>query len=90
MLKLTYPDGTIAEADDKEAQETLLADATRRRAYTVEALAERLDISQRCAYDLIRNGKIDYACAGGTKGYRVGEPAVERYLNGLPPLTAAS
>ena len=89
MLRVTYPDGTIAEADDQEAQQVLLADATRRRAYNVQALAVRLGISERCTYDLIREGKIAYACAGGTKGYRIGEPAVERYLNGLPPLSAA-
>lgn len=89
MLRVTYPDGTIAEATDKEAAEVLLTDATKRRAYNVQALAVRLSISERCAYDIIREGKIAYVCAGGTKGYRVGEPAVERYLNGLPPLSAA-
>jgi excisionase family DNA binding protein len=90
MLKVTYPDGTVAEATDKESEQTLLADANKRRAYTVQALAVRLNISERCAYDLIREGKIAYVCAGGTKGYRVGEPAVERYLNGFPPLTPAA
>lgn len=48
-------------------------------------LTERLDISERSAYALIRDGKIGY-CLCGSKNYRVGERAVRRFEDGLPPL----
>jgi excisionase family DNA binding protein len=37
-------------------------------------------MSQRSAYDLIREGRIRYACAGA-KNYRVSELAVHEYLD---------
>ena len=54
------------------------------RAYSVKALAVRLNISERSAYELIRTGQIGYCCAG-QKNYRVSERAVRRFEDGLPP-----
>ena len=48
-------------------------------------LTERLDISERSAYALLRDGKIGY-CLCGSKNYRVGERAIRRFEDGLPPL----
>ena len=50
-------------------------------------LTERLDISERSAYDLIREGKIGY-CLCGKKNYRVSERAVRRFEDRLPPQLA--
>ena len=42
-------------------------------------LAQRLRISERTAYELLREGKIRYSCAG-KKNYRVSELAVREFL----------
>ena len=42
-------------------------------------LTQRLRISERTAYDLVRDGKIRYTCAG-KKNYRVSELAVREFL----------
>ena len=42
-------------------------------------LTQRLFISERTAYDLLREGKIRYTCAG-KKNYRVSELAVREFL----------
>jgi excisionase family DNA binding protein len=77
MFRTTHPDGTSTEISDDLAK----------KVYTVASLAERLEISERSAYDLIRKGHIAYCCAG-SKNYRVGEPAVQHFLLGLRPLAA--
>jgi excisionase family DNA binding protein len=77
MLLTTYSDGTKTE----------LLGTTAQQVYTVAELAARLKISERRAYDLIRNGEIAYCCAG-SKNYRVGEPAVQHFLLGRRPLAA--
>lgn len=77
MLLTTYSNGTKTELAGEAAQ----------MVYTVAELAARLKISQRSAYDLIRNGEIAYCCAG-TKNYRVGEPAVQHFLMGHRPQAA--
>lgn len=79
MLRLTYPDGTVAEAHDAAAESRLLEAANTNRVYTVKTLAQRLDISETGAYNLIRNGEIRYVCAG-KKNYRMSEKAVREYL----------
>jgi excisionase family DNA binding protein len=84
MLRLTYPSGVILEATDEASQQLLLEEQRHHQVYTVTELAARLRISERSAYDLVRNGEIAYACCG-TKNYRVGEPAVQRFLLGLRP-----
>jgi excisionase family DNA binding protein len=83
MLRITYPSGAIIEATDEASQLLLLEEQWQQQVYTVTELAVRLKISERSAYDLIRNGEIAYACCGA-KNYRVGEPAVRRFLLGLP------
>ncbi|MGI4738498.1 MAG: helix-turn-helix domain-containing protein [Janthinobacterium lividum] len=85
MLRLTYPSGAILEATDEASQQLLLDEQQQHHVYTVAELAVRLRISERSAYDLIRNGNIAYCCCG-SKNYRVGEPAVRHFLLGLPPL----
>jgi excisionase family DNA binding protein len=77
MLLTTYSDGTKTELAGTAAQQV----------YTVAELAARLKISERRAYDLIRNGDIAYCCAG-SKNYRVGEPAVQHFLLGRRPQAA--
>ena len=77
MLLTTYSDGTKTELSIPMAQQV----------YTVSELATRLKISERRAYDLIRNGEIAYCCCGA-KNYRVGEPAVQRFQQGLRPVAA--
>jgi excisionase family DNA binding protein len=77
MLLTTYSDGTQMSLSAAAAQQV----------YTVAELATRLRISERRAYDLIRNGEIAYACCG-SKNYRVGEPAVQRFLQGFTPVAA--
>lgn len=47
-------------------------------------LTQRLDISERSAYDLIREGKLRYTCAG-KKNYRVSELACREFLGDAPP-----
>lgn len=84
MLRLTYPIGVILEATDEASQLLLLEEQQQHQVYTVTELAARLRISERSAYDLIRKGEIAYACCGA-KNYRVGEPAVQRFLLGLQP-----
>jgi excisionase family DNA binding protein len=85
MLKLTYPSGIILEATDEASQQLLIDEQRQHQVYTVTELATRLRISERRAYDLIRGGEIAYACCG-SKNYRVGEPAVQRFLLGLRPI----
>lgn len=87
MLRTTYSDGTIVEATDPTSQQHLAEVLLNSRTYTVKTLAMRLEISERSAYELIRQGLIGYGCAGA-KNYRVGEPAVQRFLLGLAPLAA--
>ncbi len=48
-------------------------------------LTERLDISERSAYQLLRDGKLGY-CTCGRKNIRISERAVRRFEDGLPPL----
>lgn len=47
-------------------------------------LTQRLDISERSAYELLRTGELRYTCAG-KKNYRVSERAVREYLGDMPP-----
>ena len=47
-------------------------------------LTIRLGISQRSAEQLLRDGKLRYACAG-RKGYRISEKAVREFLGDIPP-----
>lgn len=47
-------------------------------------LTRRLDISQRSAEQLLRDGKLRFTCAG-KKNYRVSERAVREYLGDMPP-----
>lgn len=79
MLRLTYPDGTVAEAHDEAAEKRLLEAASASCVYSVKTLAQRLAISERGAYELVRNGEIRYVCAG-KKNYRMSEKAVREYL----------
>lgn len=76
MLRTIHRDGTVVELSDDLAKTM----------YTPEQLAVRLQISRNKAYDLIRNGDINYCCVGNS--YRVGEPAVQRYQEGLKQLAA--
>lgn len=87
MLRTIYSDGTVVEATDPASQQQLAAAMQMRTTYTVKTLAQRLEISERSAYELIRQGLIGYGCAGA-KNYRVGEPAVQRFLLGLAPQAA--
>jgi excisionase family DNA binding protein len=83
MLRLIYPNGVTLEATDEASQQLLLDELRQQQVYTVAELAIRLKISERSAYDLIRNGEIAYASCGA-KNYRIGEPAVRHFLLGLP------
>lgn len=47
-------------------------------------LTIRLGISQRSAEQLLRDGKLRYACAG-RKAYRISERAVREFLGDMPP-----
>ena len=47
-------------------------------------LTQRLDISERTAYELLRSGQLRYTCAG-KKNYRVSERAVREYLGDMAP-----
>jgi excisionase family DNA binding protein len=85
MFRATRPDGTVIETDDPATQQALLQASALPPAYCPKDLALRLRISERNAYDLIRNGEIQYVCAG-KKNYRISERAVQRYEDGLPPL----
>jgi excisionase family DNA binding protein len=85
MLRITYPNGVIIEATDEASQQRLLNEQRQYQVYTVAELAARLKISERRAYDLIRNRNIAYCCCGA-KDYRVAEPAVRQFLLGLLPL----
>jgi excisionase family DNA binding protein len=49
------------------------------KVYSVKTLAQRLEISERNAYELIRGGHVRYVCAGA-KNYRVSELAVREFL----------
>jgi len=71
------------EAEAKAKAEAL------QKAYSVKGLAERLNISQNNAYELIREGKIGYCCCGA-KNYRVSERDVQRFEDRLPPLAHAA
>ncbi len=46
-------------------------------------VTQRLDISERTAGELIRQGKLRYTCAG-KKNYRVSELAVREFLGDAP------
>jgi excisionase family DNA binding protein len=85
MLRIIYSNGIVIEATDEASQQQLLEEQRQHQVYTVAELAVRLTISERSAYNLIRSGSIAYCCCGA-KNYRVGEPAVRRFLSGLPVL----
>lgn len=76
MLRITH-NGTTIELSDEDAK----------KVYSVATLAQRLDMSPRRTYDLIRDGLIDHCCCGA-KNYRIGEPAVVRFILGYKPLVA--
>ncbi|MCI1187868.1 helix-turn-helix domain-containing protein [Hymenobacter sp. DH14] len=87
MLAFEDRDATLRllEYDIKAKRDAEAEQAQLSKAYDVTALAARLGISTRTAYDLIRNGKIGY-CLCGKKNYRISERAVRRHEDGLPPL----
>jgi excisionase family DNA binding protein len=45
-------------------------------------LTQRLDISERTAYELLRSGKLRYTCAG-KKNYRISEAACREFLGDI-------
>lgn len=47
-------------------------------------LTERLGISERTAFQLLRDGKLRYSCAGA-KNYRCSERACREFLGDMPP-----
>jgi hypothetical protein len=75
MLRISH-NGTTIELSDEDAK----------KVYSVAELVARLKMSPRRTYDLLKGGEIDYCC--GAKKYRVGEPAVVRFLLGYKPLAA--
>ena len=96
MVRFDLPTGTISFEDpaitarllEHEQAARLAAEAEQAqlsKCYSVEALAKRLDISIRSAYDLVRSGRIAY-CLCGKKNFRISERAVRRHEDGLPPI----
>jgi excisionase family DNA binding protein len=84
MLRYTTTAGTF-ETDDPATMQLILDSANAaeqaalRKVYSVKTLAQRLEISERSAYELIRGGHVRYVCAGA-KNYRVSELAVREFL----------
>lgn len=50
-------------------------------------LTSRLQLSERCLREAISGGRLGYFL-GAKKAYRIPEPAVRRFVAGLPPLAA--
>lgn len=71
---------------DKQGNAVEVSDELATVVYAPEELAERLKISRNKAYDLIKDGKLNYCTVGST--YRVSELAVQRFELGFPPLAA--
>ncbi|MFB9863435.1 excisionase family DNA-binding protein [Rufibacter immobilis] len=60
---------------EKLAEQEVLA-----RCYTVAELAKRLNCSRSSVDRLIDSGRIRYVTVGETKGYRITETEVRRFL----------
>ena len=52
-----------------------------KKTYTVEEIAEQLDISKKVAYSLVKSGQFSYVCAG--KAIRVSKVSFDKWLNGI-------
>ena len=52
-----------------------------KKTYTVEEIAEQLDISKKVAYSLVKSGQFNYVRAG--KAIRVSKISFDKWLNGI-------
>ena len=52
-----------------------------KKTYTVEEIAEQLDISKKVAYSLVKSGQFSYVRAG--KAIRVSKVSFDKWLNGI-------
>ena len=50
-----------------------------KKTYTVEEIAEQLDISKKVAYSLVKSGQFSYVRAG--KAIRVSKVSFDKWLN---------
>jgi len=74
----------INQAAEKLA-EKLAAEEVRHRVYTIPQLAKRLECCRATADNLINTGKIKLGPSlGKSKGYRVTEGEVRRFLGNMP------
>lgn len=58
---------------------TLQSPTKEKKTYTVEEIAEQLDISKKVAYSLVKSGQFSYVRAG--KAIRVSKVSFDKWLN---------
>lgn len=52
-----------------------------KKTYTVEEIAEQLNVSKKVAYSLVKSGQFSYVRAG--KAIRVSKVSFDKWLNGI-------
>ena len=78
ILLLSQMKGVLTVISDTQNAQSPTKD---KKTYTVEEIAEQLDISKKVAYSLVKSGQFSYVRAG--KAIRVSKVSFDKWLNGI-------
>ena len=78
ILLLSQMKGVLIVISDTQNAQSPTKD---KKTYTVEEIAEQLDISKKVAYSLVKSGQFSYVRAG--KAIRVSKVSFDKWLNGI-------
>ena len=78
ILLLSQMKGVLIVISDTQNAQSPTKD---KKTYTVEEIAEQLDISKKVAYSLVKSGQFSYVRAG--KSIRVSKVSFDKWLNGI-------
>ena len=78
ILLLSQTKGVLIVISDTQNAQSPTKD---KKTYTVEEIAEQLDISKKVAYSLVKSGQFSYVRAG--KAIRVSKVSFDKWLNGI-------
>ena len=76
ILLLSQMKGVLIVISDTQNAQSPTKD---KKTYTVEEIAEQLDISKKVAYSLVKSGQFSYVRAG--KAIRVSKVSFDKWLN---------
>ena len=78
ILLLSQMKGVLIVISDTQNAQSPTKD---KKTYTVEEIAEQLDIRKKVAYSLVKSGQFSYVRAG--KAIRVSKVSFDKWLNGI-------